>query len=84
MWHSFVIVIGVDSLKVIIKEGRVFFLSFEEKELQDFIMWQVRTFDKAVIFLVYLLNGILFVYLNFSYFFIASCDSGCVTVWIVF
>lgn len=80
MWHSFVIVIGVDSLKVIIKEGRVFFLSFEEKELQDFIMWQVWTFDKAVIFSVYLLNGILFVYLNFSYFFIASCDSGCVTV----
>lgn len=42
VWHSFVIIIGVDSLKVIIKEGRVFFLSFEEKELQDFIMWQVQ------------------------------------------
>ena len=68
MWHSFVIVIGVDSLKVIIKEGRVFFLSFEEKELQDFIMWQVRTFDKAVIFSLYLLNGILFVYLTFPTF----------------
>lgn len=69
MWHSFVIVIGVDSLKVIIKEGRVFFLSFEEKELQDFIMWQVRTFDKAVIFSLYLLNGILFVYLTFPTFY---------------
>lgn len=48
VWHSFVIIIGVDSLKVIIKEGRVFFLSFEEKELQDFIMWQVSQHQISV------------------------------------
>jgi hypothetical protein len=34
--------IYVDKLKVITREGRILLLSYEEKELEDFIMWQVN------------------------------------------
>ena len=42
LWHSFMVHIYVDKLKVITREGRILLLSYEEKELEDFIMWQVN------------------------------------------
>lgn len=35
--------IYVDKIKVITREGRVLILSYEEKELEDFILWQVSS-----------------------------------------
>ena len=42
LWHSFMVHIYVDKIKVITREGRILILSYEEKELEDFIMWQVN------------------------------------------
>lgn len=47
-WHSFVLQIGVDTIKVITREGKVFILSYEQQELQDFIMWQISQHQISV------------------------------------
>jgi hypothetical protein len=42
---SLVLLIGVDSIRVVMKDGRTCQLSFEDKELQDLLHWQVWTLD---------------------------------------
>ncbi|XP_048259239.1 mediator of RNA polymerase II transcription subunit 17-like isoform X1 [Haliotis rufescens] len=43
------LVIGVDSIQVILKDGRTCTLSFEDKELKDLIHWQVSQFHVLVV-----------------------------------
>ena len=38
---SLVLLIGVDTIRVVIKDGRTCVLSFEDKELRDLLSWQV-------------------------------------------
>jgi hypothetical protein len=40
---SLVLLIGIDSIRVVMKDGRACQLSFEDKELQDLLHWQVCT-----------------------------------------
>ncbi len=35
--------VGTDSIKAIMKDGRVVLLSYEEQELRDFLLCQVRS-----------------------------------------
>ncbi|KAL5008035.1 hypothetical protein ScPMuIL_013616 [Solemya velum] len=41
MSQSFILMIGVGSIKAITKEGRTFCLSFEGQDLEDLVMWQL-------------------------------------------
>lgn len=49
IWHSFMVHIYVDKIKVITREGRVLILSYEEKELEDFILWQVSSSLRQIV-----------------------------------
>ncbi|XP_060062888.1 mediator of RNA polymerase II transcription subunit 17-like [Ylistrum balloti] len=48
VWHSFVLNIGVDMVKAVTREGRVYTFSYEERELEDFIMWQISQHQLSV------------------------------------
>lgn len=48
LWHSFMVHIYVDKIKLITREGRVLILSYEEKELEDFILWQISQHQISV------------------------------------
>ncbi|RUS75973.1 hypothetical protein EGW08_016255 [Elysia chlorotica] len=36
-----ILIIGIDTIRVVVKEGRTCVLSFEENELRDFLQWQI-------------------------------------------
>ena len=38
-----ILIIGIDNIRVVVREGRTCVLSFEESELRDFLQWQVWT-----------------------------------------
>ena len=38
---SLVLLIGVDTIRVVMRDGRTCVLSFEDKELRDLLSWQV-------------------------------------------
>ena len=40
-WQSLDLQIGTDGVKVVTKDRRIIELSFQEKEIEDIIMWQV-------------------------------------------
>lgn len=50
--------IYVDKIKVITREGRILMLSYEEKELEDFIMWQVIVFWYIIIIMIIMIKDI--------------------------
>ena len=41
-WQSLDLQIGTDGVKVVTKDRRIIELSFQEKEIEDIIMWQVK------------------------------------------
>ncbi|XP_053374505.1 mediator of RNA polymerase II transcription subunit 17-like isoform X2 [Mercenaria mercenaria] len=43
-WQSFDLEIGTDSIKVVTKDRRTLSLTFQEKEVEDLIRWQVGNF----------------------------------------
>ncbi|KAK7506883.1 hypothetical protein BaRGS_00001734 [Batillaria attramentaria] len=46
---SLVLLIGVDTIRVVMKDGRTCLLSFEDKELQDLLAWQIAQHHTSVV-----------------------------------
>ena len=46
-WQSLDLEIGTTGVKVVTKDRRILNLSFQEKELEDLIMWQVGVLCKV-------------------------------------
>ncbi|XP_070179777.1 mediator of RNA polymerase II transcription subunit 17-like isoform X2 [Littorina saxatilis] len=46
---SIVLLIGVDTIRVVMKDGRTCQLSFEDKELQDLLLWQIAQHHTSVV-----------------------------------